>query len=139
MFTVVLDVERLVLYSPYFGAMNAYDGPIWLKAIQLPPLISCTEYKKMFKVLSKRLSYDDLICEILVYYEHHPTGPLVQFVLYFLEDKFFPDLARIKLGRVVQRAHHLVSEAINAVGYASTTKWRCSYENSCLTLSEMVN
>lgn len=28
MFTVVLDIERLLQYSPYFRAMIVYDGPM---------------------------------------------------------------------------------------------------------------
>lgn len=134
MFSVKLNTKRLLRYSPYFRAVKEYDGSLGDKTIQLPPLMSRTEYKHMFRLLSKELNYDELICKTLDFYMARPNGPLVQFVLYFLFD-----LVRIKLSRDVLSASHLVSEALNAIGPGSTGKWPCTYEDVNMTLSDLVN
>lgn len=115
-------------YSPYFAALYEYGGMVWPAKMQLPPLMTRKDYRWMFRELNRTHSYDALIGNMLDRYEGRSVTPLVQFVLYFLEDRFLPDLVCINLGRNVLQAHVLTSEALNAVGPESQTNWYCSYE-----------
>lgn len=118
MFVMTLSIVQILEYSPYFRALYRYGGMVWPVKVQLLSLMTVGEYKWIFRELNKNQSYDNFICNILDHYEGQPVTPLVQFVIYFLEEKFLPDLVCINLGRNVLQAYILTSKALESKVYA---------------------
>lgn len=136
-FILNLDLDQLKIYSHYFRNLEKYGGPAWSDNICLPAILSMEEYKIMFSMLSTQDNYERLLHGLLAFFDTKPIRPLIDFVLYFLDDRFIPDLLRTEIAYDAWSSDELIAETLNAVGCRSQYLWPNSTGES-LPLSEFV-
>lgn len=117
-FFVSMNRERILSHSFYFHALQEFEGPTCWNQVWLPPLMSITQYSNVFQLLSRPISYDDLIQQLLNYFKNKRSPQsLIEFaVYYFLNEQFLPDLVRISISRNVYISHGIIAWAINITG-----------------------
>lgn len=137
-FRVPFSLDRMQRYSPYFRSLVKYEGWSEGQEICLPPILTEGEYMMVFWALAAPHTYQRTLYELLYFFQQRSFQPLIQFILYFLNEEFLSDLLRLEISREIGRSSRFIAEALNTIGCCSLHKWANS-SGAAMTMSQWVN
>lgn len=136
-FSVPYSVDRILRYSPYFHNLVKYGGWTEGQEICLPPILTQGEYMLVFWALAAPHGNVQVLYELLSFFQQRSFRPMIQFILYFLNEEFLPDLLKLEISRRIKKSPCLITEVLNAVGCESMYTWENS-SGEAMTLSQWV-